>query len=226
MLFCFAYIQKFKFKRKLVNNMENNGVDVIIDELYDMIQNARGVPLASDKCILDRDKALDLLDEIITALPEDIKKARTIVSSRNELIAQARKEAEIAVTSAQSQAASTITSANSEAERTKASAKTEADGIVAKAKAQAQEMVTKEAIYAETQKQCQAMIDKANAQIAELRKVSNKYMDDALKRTEESIAASLKDVQETRAKFNMLAGEKKAAPVAKKAPAFVDVDID
>ena len=38
-----------------------------------------------------------------------------------------------------------------------------------------------------------------------LRKVSNEYMDDALRRTEEAISQSLNDVQMTRAKFNQLA---------------------
>lgn len=206
--------------------MDNNGVDIIIDELYEMIQSARNVPLTADKCILERDKALDLLDEIIAALPEDIKKARTIVSSRNELISQARKEAETAISSAQSQASATIVAANNEAERTKANAKAEADSMIAKAKAQSQEMVTKEAVYQEAQKQAQEAIDNANKQIEELKKASMKYMDDALKRTEESIAASLKDVQETRTKFNVLAGDKKTPLATKRPNAFVDMDID
>lgn len=212
--------------------MDNNGVDVIIDELYEMIQEARGVPLAADKCILERDRALDLLDEIIAALPEDIKKAHTIVNSRNELVSQARKEAEGMIAQAQTQAAATITSANSDAERTKTNAKAEAESIVARAKAQAQEMVTKEAVYKETEKQCKEMLDKANAQIAELRNVSNKYMADALRKTAETIEASLKDVNETRAKFESLTGEKKPATMqaptsaASRMSAFVDMDID
>ena len=49
--------------------------------------------------------------------------------------------------------------------------------------------------------------------MAQLRKVSNDYMDDALRRTEEAIALSLEDVRDTRAKFMALveAQEKRAA---------------
>jgi hypothetical protein len=48
--------------------------------------------------------------------------------------------------------------------------------------------------------------------MAELRKVSNEYMDDALRRTEEAIAQSLSEVRDTRVKFKTLAEaqEKKA----------------
>ena len=56
-------------------------------------------------------------------------------------------------------------------------------------------------------------VNQAKAQIASLRKVSNDYMDDALRRTEEAIALSLEDVRDTRSKFKALieAQEKRAA---------------
>ena len=45
--------------------MANRTTEDIIGELYDLVQDARAMPLAMDKCILERDKVLDLLDEII-----------------------------------------------------------------------------------------------------------------------------------------------------------------
>lgn len=71
-----------------------NNTEDIIGALYDMVQDARAMPLAADKCILERDKVLDMLDEVIALLPAEIKQSRTIVQSRNELINQARREAE------------------------------------------------------------------------------------------------------------------------------------
>ena len=44
--------------------MNEQNIEDIISTLYDMVQDARSVPLASDKCILERDKVLDMLDEI------------------------------------------------------------------------------------------------------------------------------------------------------------------
>ena len=61
--------------------MNEQTMEDIISTLYDMVQDARSVPLASDKCILERDKVLDMLDEIIAQLPVELKQARTIVES-------------------------------------------------------------------------------------------------------------------------------------------------
>ena len=74
--------------------MNEKHIEDLITSLYDMVQDARALPLAADKCILERDKALDLLDEIIAQLPAELKQSRTSVESRNELIGQARREAE------------------------------------------------------------------------------------------------------------------------------------
>ena len=85
--------------------MNEQHIEDIITTLYDMIQDAKSLPLGADKCILERDRALDLLDEIIAQLPAELKQSRTIVESRNELIGQARREAEVIIRQAQEKAA-------------------------------------------------------------------------------------------------------------------------
>ena len=159
--------------------MNERHIEEMINNLYDYIQDAKGLPLGADRCILEREKALDMLDEIIASMPADLKQARTIVESRNELISQARREAE---------------------------------GIIRQAQEQAKQLVSKEAIYQEAKRQCQEMVLQTQVRMAELRKVSNDYMDDALRRTEEAIAQSLTEVRDTRVKFRTLAEaqEKKA----------------
>ncbi len=88
--------------------MNEQNIEQIISALYDTIQDARGLPLGADKCIIVRDKALDMLDEIINQLPVELKQARTIVESRNELIGQARREAENLIRQAQEKAAELV----------------------------------------------------------------------------------------------------------------------
>ena len=85
--------------------MNEQHIEDIITTLYDMVQDARALPLGADKCILERDKVLDMLDEIIAQLPAELKQSRAIVESRNELISQARRESESIVRSAQEEAA-------------------------------------------------------------------------------------------------------------------------
>ena len=89
--------------------MNDRNIEDIIGALYDMVQDARSMPLAADKCILERDRVLDMLDEVIAQLPGELKQSRTIVESRNELINQARREAESIVRQAQEQAKQLVT---------------------------------------------------------------------------------------------------------------------
>ena len=89
--------------------MSDRNTEDIIGALYDMVQDARSMPLAADKCILERDRVLDMLDEIIAQLPGELKQARTIVESRNELVSQARREAEVILREAQEKAKQMMT---------------------------------------------------------------------------------------------------------------------
>lgn len=82
----------------------NSNIEELITALYDMIQDAKALPLGADKCIIERDKALDMLDEISAQLPGELKQARTIVQSREQLVSQARGEAAAIVQEAQSRA--------------------------------------------------------------------------------------------------------------------------
>ena len=74
--------------------MANRTTEDIIGELYDLVQAARTMPLAMDKCILERDKVLDLLDEIIAQLPSELKQARMMLEHNDELVTAAKRKAE------------------------------------------------------------------------------------------------------------------------------------
>lgn len=82
----------------------NGNIEELITALYDMIQDAKALPLGADKCIIERDRALDMLDELSAQLPGEFKQARTIVQSREELVSQARREAESMIRNARAQA--------------------------------------------------------------------------------------------------------------------------
>ena len=69
-------------------------LDELINRMYDMVQDAKGIPLAGEKCILERDHMLDLLDELRSTLPNDLQAAKDIVEKRNDLLASGKREAE------------------------------------------------------------------------------------------------------------------------------------
>lgn len=72
----------------------DNEVMELIETLYTMISEAWGVPLGNDKCIVERDKALEILDEIKTSMPVELAEAKRLVSARDEFITNAKREAE------------------------------------------------------------------------------------------------------------------------------------
>ncbi len=62
--------------------------------LYNMISEAWGIPLGADKCVIERDKALDLIDEIKAQFPNELGEAKRLVDARAEFISSAKREAE------------------------------------------------------------------------------------------------------------------------------------
>ena len=145
-----------------------NGIEEVISTLYEMIQDAWSLPLGAEKCVVERDKVLDLLDEISNQLPGELKQAKTIVESRNEVITNAKREAE---------------------------------SIMKQAEQRARQLISQEAVYQEAKNEANEMIRQAQAKIRELRQVTNDYVDDALKRTEDSIASALSQVRDSRNKL-------------------------
>ena len=159
-----------------------NSVEEIITTLYEMVQDAWSLPLGAEKCVLERDKVLDLLDEISNQLPGELKQAKTIVESRNEVITNAKREAE---------------------------------SILKQAEQRAMQMMSKEEVYTMAEQEANNMIRDAQQKMKELRRVTNEFVDDALRRTEEAVSTALDEVSQSRIRFRSAAG---VASEAKNAP--------
>lgn len=144
--------------------MENQALD-IIDMLYAMIAEAWGVPLGNDKCIVERDKALGLLDDLKAVLPQELSEARRLVNARNEFVGHAKKEAE---------------------------------NIRRSASDEAESLINKENVLLEAQKRAKAIVDDAEKKSREIRRVAGSYLDDALRQTEDAVAAALENVRSVR----------------------------
>ena len=74
--------------------MDNNDIIELLDILYGMVTEAWGVPLGNDKCIIEREKAVEIINEIKANLPTALAEAKRLVSARDEFIGNAKKEAE------------------------------------------------------------------------------------------------------------------------------------
>ncbi|MGH2946104.1 MAG: ATPase [Solirubrobacteraceae bacterium] len=65
----------------------------LIDELHDLVHSAKQVPLR-DQVRVDKEKIYDILDRMRSTIPEEIEQARWIVKEREEMLAEAKREAE------------------------------------------------------------------------------------------------------------------------------------
>ena len=157
----------------------DNEVMELIDQLYTMVSEAWGVPLGNEKCIVERDQVLEILDEIKTAMPVELSEAKRLVSARDEFINNAKREAE---------------------------------NILKQAEQRARQMISHEEVYLQAQKEADDLMKNAQAKIKELRQVTNDYVDDSMKRTEEAIAQVLSEIRESRSKFRALVNPQQAKP--------------
>src|SRR5438445_390942 len=66
---------------------------VLIDKLDDLVHNAKSI-MMTDQVRVDKEEIYDILDQMRATIPEEIKQARWIVKERQEMLAEAKREAE------------------------------------------------------------------------------------------------------------------------------------
>jgi len=147
--------------------MEHHVLD-IVEMLYNMISEAWGVPLGNDKCIIERDKVLALLDDLKAQLPLELHEARRLVHARDEFVESAKREAE-----------SIRTSAETEARR----------------------MVEQQYVMQLARKEADDLLLTAETKARDVRRVTSEFLDDALRQTEDAVAAALENIRQSRAQF-------------------------
>ena len=74
--------------------MEEKDLQRLLDMLYGMVDEAKSAPFSAEKCTINRDEALDIITEIRSRMPIEIKKAQELIRAREEYIASAKKEVE------------------------------------------------------------------------------------------------------------------------------------
>jgi vacuolar-type H+-ATPase subunit H len=85
---------------------EATPIDIIflIEQLERLISSGRNMPLTSN-VIIDQARALDLLDQLRVAVPEEVRQAKRINEETERIVERAQEEAERILARAQEQAA-------------------------------------------------------------------------------------------------------------------------
>ena len=144
----------------------------LLEMLRNMITEAWGLPLGAEKCVIERDKALDLLDEIRAQFPTELAEAQRLLDARADFINNAKREA---------------------------------DNIRHMAEERARQLIDEQEIIRISRDRSREMLSNAESGSTELRRVANEYIDDAMKRTEDALAATLEEIRQTHNKFRAAA---------------------
>ena len=71
------------------------GVEELLDMLFEMVEEAKNAAFSGDKCVIERDRALDLIDDIRAQFPMELAEAKRLLNTRTEYIASAKREADL-----------------------------------------------------------------------------------------------------------------------------------
>ena len=156
--------------------MEEKDVQRLLDMLYGMIDEAKNAAFSSDKCVISRDEALDLLEEIRSKLPLEMKKAQELIRARDEYVASAKKEVEKMLRQAELDA-KTIVSESETLQR----ARQKAAEIIRRAEERSNELYKVANTYTEdalrrTEEAIQMALDEVHESRTRFRTASNEQM--------------------------------------------------
>ncbi|MEV3971989.1 cell division initiation protein [Streptomyces sp. NPDC050698] len=105
-----------------------------LDEIVSAVSGARSMPMSAS-CVVNRAELLAMLEEVRAALPDSLAQAQELIGGREEMVEQARQEAQRIIESAHAERGSLI-SGTEIARRSQA----EADRILAEARQEAEEI--------------------------------------------------------------------------------------
>ncbi len=77
-------------------------VDELLEDLTDLLEDSKELPVVN-KVMVDKTQITDIIDEIKANLPAETRQAKRVVSERNKIIEEARKQAETLISAANQQ---------------------------------------------------------------------------------------------------------------------------
>ena len=149
-----------------------NDVTRLIDMLYERIEDAKSPALKPNMSLVDRDEMLDILDELRSALPVELKRAQELLSAREKFVDDAKREVDRMMRQAELDAKTKVS--DSEVHY---AAKEKARQIIAKAEERSRQLYQVATDYAEdalarTEEAVQAALDEVRQSRVQFRSAS------------------------------------------------------
>ena len=153
------------------NNVQNLKIYDIIEQLEDLVENSAKPKLggSATKRIVDVEEVFDLLGDLKTTIPEDIRRANSMMIEAQNTIDDAKETAK-----------DTIEEANNKADAIIAEAQNKANLVLEKAREEYERLIAEDEIYQEAQKRAQLLAAKAEYNANEVFENAKTYADDIL----------------------------------------------
>ncbi len=150
--------------------METKTIDQLLSSLAALVGDARGSLFGQDKCMVDRDQLLSLVDALQKQLPAEINEAKTIIDNCNALRTNAKKEA--------------------------AETRKQADQVLRDAEARAAKLTEESAIVASARKREKEIMDSAQQQRALLIDGAVKYADRIMEEAQQTVTNTMETLKD------------------------------
>lgn len=181
--------------------MENKTIDQLLSGIAALVGDARGSLFGQDKCMVDRDQLLYLVDALKAQLPAEIEESKTIIDNCNALrtnakkdAAETRREADKVLTEAEERAAKLI-----EETTIVTFAKKRQEEILAEAEEQREKLISGALEYADR------IVEEAQQTVANTLDSLNAGMEMLQRKCQEELAASMMKLNEARAALKSVA---------------------
>ncbi len=141
--------------------MENRTIDQLLSSLAALVGDAKGPLFGQDKCMVDREQLLYLVETLQKQLPSQLEEANTIINSCNVLRTNAKKEA--------------------------AQTRKEADQVLRDAEERAAKLIEETTIVTLAKKREKEILDHAQQQSNQLISSAMRYADHIMEQTQQVI---------------------------------------
>ncbi len=79
-------------------------MEMLIDELSEVVDAAFTLPLSGGKTVVNTERIREIIEEMKTNLPQEVRQAKNIAADRNNIINNAKEEAEATIQKAEERA--------------------------------------------------------------------------------------------------------------------------
>lgn len=146
----------------------------LVDRLENLIANSRRMPLVN-QIILKEGDILNIVDQMRTSIPDEVKQARRIIQEKERILAQA-----------QADASALLTRAREETERAM-----NREGLLRTAEARSQELVR------QAESQSQTLVQQAEEHSMQLKADADNYVAETLRNLKDHLSSIEMDVSRT-----------------------------